>query len=223
MKWKPFPCYWAFVRGIHRSLVNYPHKGQWCWALMFSFDLGLHKRLSKQWRRRWFETPWLSLWHNCNAECCLLPKLFGRHRMPIACMVFVDKCSGYEIFFWFVSSGADLHQCLVTSLLYLTSKEKILYRAFHHDMLEEVVSLSLSTLKLVDEKRGFRRKLCIPNGVRLGSIQVFIYFFFGPVQRRLFRGDDARLGLYPDSLLKCLSAYHMRQSHKPPNLNLPSL
>ena len=35
-KWKHFPRYWTFVRGIHRSLVNSPHKGQWCGALMFS-------------------------------------------------------------------------------------------------------------------------------------------------------------------------------------------
>ena len=35
-KWKHFPRYWLFVRGIHRSPVNSPHKGQWCWALMFS-------------------------------------------------------------------------------------------------------------------------------------------------------------------------------------------
>ena len=28
MKWKHFPRYWPFVRGIHRSPVNSPHKGQ---------------------------------------------------------------------------------------------------------------------------------------------------------------------------------------------------
>ena len=28
--------YWPFVRGIHRSPVNSPHKGQWRRALMFS-------------------------------------------------------------------------------------------------------------------------------------------------------------------------------------------
>ena len=28
--------YWPFVRGIHRSPVNSPHKGQWRGALMFS-------------------------------------------------------------------------------------------------------------------------------------------------------------------------------------------
>ena len=36
IKWKRFPRYWAFVRGIHRSPVNSPHKGQWRGPLMFS-------------------------------------------------------------------------------------------------------------------------------------------------------------------------------------------
>ena len=36
IKWKQFPRYWPFVRGIHRSPVNSPHKGQWRGALMFS-------------------------------------------------------------------------------------------------------------------------------------------------------------------------------------------
>ena len=36
IKWKHFPRYCPFVRGIHRSLVNSPHKGQWRGALMFS-------------------------------------------------------------------------------------------------------------------------------------------------------------------------------------------
>ena len=31
-----FPRCWPFVRGIHRSPVNSPHKGQWPRALMFS-------------------------------------------------------------------------------------------------------------------------------------------------------------------------------------------
>ena len=36
IKWKYFPRYWPFVQGIHRSLVNSPHRGQWRGALMFS-------------------------------------------------------------------------------------------------------------------------------------------------------------------------------------------
>ena len=31
-----FPRYWLFMRGIRRSPVNSPHKGQWCGALMLS-------------------------------------------------------------------------------------------------------------------------------------------------------------------------------------------
>ena len=36
IKWKHFPSYWPFVRGIHRWPVNSPHKGQWRGALLFS-------------------------------------------------------------------------------------------------------------------------------------------------------------------------------------------
>ena len=47
IKWKHFPCYWPFVRGIHRSPVNSPHKGKWRGALMFSLiwagDLRRHQ------------------------------------------------------------------------------------------------------------------------------------------------------------------------------------
>ena len=53
IKWKRFPRYWPFVREIHRSSVDSPHKGQWRGAWIFFFDLRLHDRLSKQSRRRW--------------------------------------------------------------------------------------------------------------------------------------------------------------------------
>ena len=35
IKWRHFPRYWPFVRGIHRSPVNSPHKGKRRGALMF--------------------------------------------------------------------------------------------------------------------------------------------------------------------------------------------
>ena len=56
IKGKNFPCYWPFVRGMHRSPVNSPNKGQWreLWCL---FDLCLKKGLSKQSGGWWFETP----------------------------------------------------------------------------------------------------------------------------------------------------------------------
>ena len=64
IKWKHFPRYWPCVRGIHRSPMESPHKGQWRFDVFF--DLRLNKRLSKHSRRRWFEMPSGLLWHHCN-------------------------------------------------------------------------------------------------------------------------------------------------------------
>ena len=36
MKWKHFSRYWSFVRGIHRSSVDFLHTGQWRGVLIFS-------------------------------------------------------------------------------------------------------------------------------------------------------------------------------------------
>ena len=44
IKWKHFPCYWPFVRGIHRWPVNPPCKGQWRGVLMFSLIWALTNR-----------------------------------------------------------------------------------------------------------------------------------------------------------------------------------
>ena len=51
--------------GIHRWPVDSLHKVNWRGALMF-FYLCLNKRLGKQSKRRWFETPLRSLWRHCN-------------------------------------------------------------------------------------------------------------------------------------------------------------
>ena len=67
IKWKNFTCYWPFVRGIHWSPVNSPHKGQWSRALMFS--------LICAWMNAWvnnceggdFRCP---LWRHCYDYCC---------------------------------------------------------------------------------------------------------------------------------------------------------
>ena len=66
IKWKHFPLYWPFVRGIDRSPVNSQHKGQWRWSFDVFFDLHLIKRLSKHWRGWWFETLSHPLWRHCN-------------------------------------------------------------------------------------------------------------------------------------------------------------
>ena len=81
MKWKHFPLYWPYVRGIHRSPVNSPHKGHWRGALMFSL---IH--------------PWINGWIN-NGEThydvivminriwwlCLVPTLTTRFDGDLGC------------------------------------------------------------------------------------------------------------------------------------------
>ena len=60
IKWKHFPRYWPFVRGIHRSQRPVTR------SFDVFFDLRPNKRLSKQSRGWWLETPSRSLWHHCN-------------------------------------------------------------------------------------------------------------------------------------------------------------
>ena len=56
IKWKHLPRNWPFVREIHRSPVNSPHKGQWRGALMFSLICAringwVNNREAGDWRR----------------------------------------------------------------------------------------------------------------------------------------------------------------------------
>ena len=66
IKWKHFPRYWPFVRRIHGSPVDSPHKGKGHRAFMFSLICGPDKQLRKLSRRRWFGTPSRSLWRPRN-------------------------------------------------------------------------------------------------------------------------------------------------------------
>ena len=68
IKWKHFPRYWPFVRGIRRSPVKSPHKGQWRGALIFSLICALNKRLSKQSWGCWFGTQTRSSWRLSNGH-----------------------------------------------------------------------------------------------------------------------------------------------------------
>ena len=65
IKWKHFPRYWTFVRGIHRSPVNSPHKGQWRGALMFSLICA-----------------WINGWVN-NGEACDLRCYLAQYDVPV--------------------------------------------------------------------------------------------------------------------------------------------
>ena len=62
IKWKHFPRYWSFVRGIHRSPAQRPVTR----SFDVFFDLRLKKQLSKQWWGWWFETLSRPLWRHCD-------------------------------------------------------------------------------------------------------------------------------------------------------------
>ena len=84
IKWNHFPHYWPFMREIHRSPMNSPHKGQWRGALMFFFYLRPNKRLSKQSWGWWFETPSCPLWSHCNVGDGINPDVYP-HTKRIRC------------------------------------------------------------------------------------------------------------------------------------------
>ena len=69
-----FPRYWPFAGGTtgHRwiPLTKANDAELWCF-----FDLCLKKRLIKQSRRRWFETPSRLLWRHCNMQSCVQYRL----------------------------------------------------------------------------------------------------------------------------------------------------
>ena len=58
IKWKYFPRYLPFVRGIYRSPVDSSHKGQWRWGLMsslISVVLITQTRPIRQWMGQSFQ------------------------------------------------------------------------------------------------------------------------------------------------------------------------
>ena len=62
IKWKHFPRYWPFVRGIG----EFPAQRLVTRSFDVFFDLRLNKRSSKQWRGWWLETSSCPLWCHCN-------------------------------------------------------------------------------------------------------------------------------------------------------------
>ena len=85
IKWKHFLCHLPFVQGIHQSLVNSLHKGQWGGALMFSLTCA-----------------WINGWVN-NHEAGYL----GCHRAHYdATVMLIEKfCISIEISLKFASGG----------------------------------------------------------------------------------------------------------------------
>ena len=69
IKWKHFPRSWPSVTPV---TGGFPSQKPVTRSFEVSFDLRLNKRLSKQSRSQWFETPSRPLWRNSNG--CESPK-----------------------------------------------------------------------------------------------------------------------------------------------------
>ena len=67
VNWRHFPRYWPFVRGIHRSPMNSPHKGQWRGTLMFS--------LICAWINRWVNNGEVGNLRRYHAHCDVIVML----------------------------------------------------------------------------------------------------------------------------------------------------
>ena len=94
IKWKQFPCYWPFVRGIKR--LQRPGTRR----IDIFFDLHLNKWLSKQLRRQLFETPSHSLWRLCNVSNLLVqyPVYFwGTRSIPRLLMHWLLESPGHQL------------------------------------------------------------------------------------------------------------------------------
>ena len=94
IKWKHFPRCWPFVRGIHRSPVNSPHKGQWRGALMFSLIC-----------------VWINDWVN-NREAGDLRRYRSHYDVTQMIAQGFVLC-GMEYIEWSCSSTSRFHRCIL--------------------------------------------------------------------------------------------------------------
>ena len=90
IKLKHYPRYWPYVRGIHRSPVNSPHKGHWRGALMFL----------------WF-APWINGWVN-NREAGDLRRHRAHYDVIVICSINVVHCRHFFSFEQTYIPGSDM-------------------------------------------------------------------------------------------------------------------
>ena len=112
IKWKHFPRYWPFVRGIHRSpgTGEFPAQKPVTRSFDVFFNLRLNKWLSKQWWGWWFETLSCPLWRHCSE--CGLPHLKSRE-VSFARTIVSQTPSRFEIL-----HRAQQYQCRALCILW---------------------------------------------------------------------------------------------------------
>ena len=115
VKRKHLSRYWPF-EGEIQPVTGFSSQRPVMRSFDVFFDLSLNKRLSKLWRRRWFETPSPSLWRQCDVPSSKKEKeyyvLWGPHNCVqntimysgVVLIITRIKCrywSGFQIYFVF--------------------------------------------------------------------------------------------------------------------------
>ena len=85
-----FSALLAFVRGIHRSPVNSPHKGQWCGFFMFSL---ICARINCWINNR--KAGDCSIWRHCN-DICHTFHCFEAYRIALTSSVTYYICDQFH-------------------------------------------------------------------------------------------------------------------------------
>ena len=83
------------------------------------FDLRLNKRLSKQWRGWWFETPSRPLWRHCNDDPIFIDESSPRLRLKLQGLYSLSGQTSYRKISWSLEA-AWLDIITITSLWHFT-------------------------------------------------------------------------------------------------------
>ena len=105
IKCKHCPRYWPFVRGIHRSAVNSPHKGQWRADLMLS--------LKGTWVNAWVNDREAGDLGRHHAHYDVIVMKYLSHNMPS--LPFSSKCHYSDLIM-----GAIASQITSLTIVYST-------------------------------------------------------------------------------------------------------
>ena len=92
MKWNQLPRHWPFVRGLQRSPVNSPHKGQWGRALMFS--------LLCAWKNGWVENGEVDdlRSHRAHYDVIVMKSSFNGMGATLKCGKYCTHRHGFVVF-----------------------------------------------------------------------------------------------------------------------------
>ena len=109
------------------------------------FDLRLNKRLRKQSRRRWFETPVHSLWRHCNV-LCHAPSKYGEMTETVNIIWYLPEINQHAKV-WFLCCSLAVLQSVQELLAQDRTQEAIMNLKLYVVIQYRQISLSINTLR----------------------------------------------------------------------------